>query len=42
MVVLPGVLGPHTLRRTFKYASGPSPCDCPVAHPSPRPRYGNS
>jgi hypothetical protein len=25
-----------------KYASGPSPCGCPVARPSPRSRYGVS
>ena len=29
-VVLPDVLGPRTLRRTVKYASGPSPCDDPA------------
>ena len=41
-VVLPGVLGPRTLRRTVKYASGPSPCDDPVALPSLRSRDNNS
>jgi hypothetical protein len=38
----PGVLGSRTLRRTGKYASGPSPCGCPVARPSPRSRNGVS
>jgi hypothetical protein len=42
MVVLPGVLGSRTLRRTNRYASGPSPCGCPVARPSPRSRHGVS
>jgi len=42
MAVLPGVLGSRTLRRTDKYASGPSPCGYPVARPSPRSRYGVS
>ena len=42
LAVLPGVLGSRTLRRTNKYASGPSPCGCPVARPSPRSRYGVS
>jgi hypothetical protein len=42
MAVLPGVLGSRTLRRTDKYASGPSPCGCPVARPSPRSRDGVS
>src|SRR5512137_456302 len=42
MAVLPGVLGSRTLRRTDKYASGPSPCGCPVARPPPRSRYGVS
>jgi hypothetical protein len=42
MAVLPGVLGARTLRRTDKYASGPSPCGCPVARPSPRSRHGVS
>ena len=40
MAVLPGVLGCRTLRRTEEYASGPSPCGCPVARPSPRSRHG--
>jgi len=26
----------------FRYASGPKPCGCPVAHPSPRSRDCNS
>ena len=38
----PGVLGSRTLRRTDKYASGPSPCGYPVARPSPRSRHGVS
>ena len=42
LAVLPGVLGPRTLRRTDKYASGPSPCGCPVARPSPRSPDGVS
>jgi hypothetical protein len=42
LAVLPGVLGSRTLRRTDKYASGPSPCGCAVARPSPRSRYGVS
>jgi hypothetical protein len=42
MAVLPGVLGSRTLRRTDKYASGPSPCGYPVARPSPRSRHGVS
>jgi len=42
MAVLPGVLGSRTQRRTDKYASGPSPCGCPVARPSPRSRDGVS
>ena len=42
IAVLPGVLGSRTLRRTDKYASGPSPCGCPVARPSPRSRDGVS
>ncbi len=36
-----GVLGSHTLRLMFKYASGPRPCGCPVAHPSARARNAN-
>ena len=42
MAVLPGVLGSRTLRRTEKYASGPSSCGCPVARPSPRSPHGVS
>jgi hypothetical protein len=42
MAVLPGVLGSHTLRRTEKHASGPSPSGCPVARPSPRSHDGVS
>jgi hypothetical protein len=42
MLVLPGVLASRTLRRTEKYASGPSPCGCAVARPSPRSRDGVS
>jgi hypothetical protein len=42
LAVLSGVLGSRTLRRTDKYASGPSPCGCPVARPSPLSRYGVS
>ena len=42
LAVLPGVLGSRTLRRTDEYASGPSPCGCPVAQPSPRSRDGVS
>jgi hypothetical protein len=42
MAILPGVLGSRTLRRTVKYALGPSPCGCPVARPSPRSRDGVS
>ena len=50
IAVLPGVLGTSFDRlRTSspcdvlkKYASGPSPCVCPVARPSPRSRYGVS
>jgi hypothetical protein len=38
----PGVLGSRTLRRTDTYASGPSPCGCPVARSSPRSRCGVS
>jgi hypothetical protein len=26
----------------FKYASGPTPCGCPVAQPSPQPLDGDS
>ena len=37
-----GVLASPTLRRTETCASGPSPCGCPVARPSPRSRYGVS
>jgi hypothetical protein len=35
-----GVLESRTLRHTDEYASGPSPCGCPVARPSPRSRDG--
>ncbi|MDH3897337.1 MAG: hypothetical protein OEV18_08095 [Deltaproteobacteria bacterium] len=43
MVVLPGVLGCRTLRRTIhRYASEPTPCGCPVARPSSRSRDSNS
>ena len=50
MAVLPGVLGCSFGRlRTsspcdvpFRYASGPTPCGCPVARPSSRSRDSNS
>jgi hypothetical protein len=42
MATLPGVLGPRTLRRTVKYASGPSTCRCQVASPFSRSRNANS
>ena len=38
--VRPRVVGPFDV--LFKYASGPTPCGCPVAHPSSRSRDGNS
>jgi hypothetical protein len=43
--VLPGVLGCRTLQRTVQVRLGSNPAvprDCPVAHPSPRSRDGNS
>ncbi|MEE8315416.1 MAG: hypothetical protein V3W07_03165 [Syntrophobacteria bacterium] len=42
MAVLPCVLGCRTLSVLFKYASGPTPCGCTVAHPSSRSRDTNS
>ena len=42
MGVLPGVLGCRIFDVPFRYASGPTPCGCPVASPSLRSRDGNS